>query len=145
MGTATFDFADDINGVDVIPTITIDDFLKQDKYKLSGRILVKIDTEGFEVDVLKGMLNLLKTKKVTLWVEVTGETWLEVYTLLTKMNYYLVDYVGMNFLFIQSEKHQIKITRLLTDVFNRIKTQRKLVNENTRLQKEIDNLKKGGK
>ncbi len=53
-----------------IPTMTLDKFVEE--YKLSYVDFIKIDTEGFEPFVIKGMSNILKTYSPVIYFEVHG-------------------------------------------------------------------------
>lgn len=45
-----------------------------DSLELKEKIgFVKIDTEGFEVGVMKGMMNIAKRDKPVFWIETSGE------------------------------------------------------------------------
>ena len=59
---------------------------------------VKIDTEGCEVSVLKGMSRLLEQYMPVLWIEAGKDTILEVLSLLRPKGYVLTDMVGANVL-----------------------------------------------
>ncbi|GAA0137516.1 hypothetical protein YSY43_43570 [Paenibacillus sp. YSY-4.3] len=65
---------------------------------------IKIDVEGYELEVLKGMNNILKHSHPTLWIEVTSETVKSVYAYLSQFNYQIQDYYDFNFLFVYDVK-----------------------------------------
>lgn len=97
MGSTTFEYADD--GISVID---IDSFVTENNIETID--FVKIDTEGFEVDVLKGSLKILEKFKPNIWIEVRTDTLEEVRKILTNLGYDLVDIDTFNFLFIQKDK-----------------------------------------
>ena len=47
--------------------ITLDNFIKKNKIK--GQIILKIDVDGFEMDVLKSSIKTLKNKKPVIYIE----------------------------------------------------------------------------
>lgn len=49
--------------------------------------LVKIDVEGFEINVLKGMLSTLKKNNPYILIEITNENFNEAYSILSKIGY----------------------------------------------------------
>ena len=53
-------------------------------------IVIKIDTEGFEYNVLKGASKLLKNNKVFCQVEIKDKNMNNVFTFFKKINYNLV-------------------------------------------------------
>ena len=63
-----------------VSCITLDDFLLQSQ--LSTPSLIKIDVEGSELDILKGMKNTLLEKKDTVLMVEVSENYQEVFSLL---------------------------------------------------------------
>lgn len=122
MGGTSFISTNDDNEDNIEKFQSLDFFIKNTlKKEIKGRILIKIDTEGFEVKVLNGMTNLLKLEKSMVWVEITKNTWKEVYEILINNGFFLVDIIGMNFLFLKSEQHEIPQKKILVELFNRMK------------------------
>jgi FkbM family methyltransferase len=74
-GTFTFrEIPNVVEAVDV-PVTVGDELLASIRSGFSGRTLVKIDTEGYEHHVLRGMKNLIASPNVAFVVEITDE-WL---------------------------------------------------------------------
>jgi len=72
-----------------------------DSYGLKDVDLVKIDTEGHELQVLRGMQNILQNDKPTLVVEVWRHEQEELLDFLDQFGYKRVQLQGMNWLFHQ--------------------------------------------
>jgi len=67
---------------------------------------VKIDTEGYEENVLEGMKETIKAHHPDLWIEVGKETVVEVVNRLQEEGYLLKDVSGCNFLFLYGKRHR---------------------------------------
>lgn len=65
---------------------------------------IKIDVEGYELEVLKGMNNILEHSHPTLWIEVTSETVKSVCAYLSHFDYQIQDYYDFNLLFVYDVK-----------------------------------------
>lgn len=71
---------------------------------------IKIDVEGFELNVLKGMKNILKMAEASLWIEVDEKNAKLIYEFLTQIGYFVSDFVlssSNNILFTKQEKNKI--------------------------------------
>jgi FkbM family methyltransferase len=53
----------------VVPSTTIDDYVQ--KNQLKGHLIIKIDTQGAEIEVLEGMVEVLENRNVTYVLEFT--------------------------------------------------------------------------
>lgn len=73
----------DIGGIQII---SIDDFSIRDQVDF-----IKIDVEGFEVNVIKGMKQLLKKDKPILWIEIFQDNYQEMLTLLNELGYSMIE------------------------------------------------------
>lgn len=95
LGSATFEYSDDAQGE--IEIVSIDEFVKGNNIKKID--FVKIDTEGFEESVLKGMTDTLVRFTPTIWIEVNFESFENVNRLLMDNGYTLVSIKGSNLLY----------------------------------------------
>lgn len=78
IGGATIELSDDGN----IPILSIDSL------ELKERIgFVKIDTEGFEVGVMKGMMKTVQRDKPVFWIETSGEKFETIKRMLEPLGY----------------------------------------------------------
>ncbi len=84
-----------------IKIISGDTFLVNKKYSVD---LIKIDVEGFEIDVLKGFKKTVKEYKPILWIEVNLDTLEEVLKILDCYNYKIIDILKFNILTIHETK-----------------------------------------
>ena len=89
----------DANSVDVI---SIDSFVAEKGISEIG--FVKIDTEGFEENVLLGMKEVLRTMSPALWIEVSAESHKNVFDILLPLGYKIIDVSGFNVLFLPAAK-----------------------------------------
>jgi len=55
-----------------VRVVSLDHLISSEKTPLPD--FIKIDVEGFEFDVLKGMINILENKKPNLYIEIHGAT-----------------------------------------------------------------------
>lgn len=101
MGATTLEYNDDCDGIEVVD---IDSLVQENEIK-DVIDFVKIDTEGFEVDVLKGMELVLQSMHPDIWVEVGADTCNEVFDKLEQTGYCAVDIEGANVLFLSKERH----------------------------------------
>lgn len=101
-GGTTFQYADGEND-GYTEIISIDEFVKDNGVKQIG--LIKIDTEGFEMDALQGAMNTLHRDRPFIWVEVSNETHKQVREMLEGLQYDLADVEAFNMLFIPNEKN----------------------------------------
>ncbi|MBQ3379191.1 MAG: FkbM family methyltransferase [Clostridia bacterium] len=102
LGATTFQFSDSEEDGKTAEVKTLDSIAKQ--LKLREIDLVKIDTEGFEVSVLKGMTAILEKDRPVLWVECGGTSVSTVLEFLQARNYIPVDLESANLLFFPKEK-----------------------------------------
>lgn len=91
------------NKIDGSVKVTTLDSLIQ-KYKIIPDF-VKIDVEGSELSVLRGMSSVLKKHKPKLWLEVTQETVEDVIDILSKSGYLLVDASAFNMFFMHKSNN----------------------------------------
>lgn len=98
-GATTFQYAQ--NSDEGSRIAALDDLVEQ--YQLQDTDFIKIDTEGFELSVLKGMSKLLKKNTPVLWIEVTKDTVEGVMLILQSLHYVLVDMEDANILCIPKE------------------------------------------
>lgn len=61
------------------------------KFKKEDNLAIKIDVEGHELNVLKGMQNLLKSNKCILQIEIFDKNFDSINSLLIKNNFVLID------------------------------------------------------
>jgi FkbM family methyltransferase len=85
--------------------ISADSFVSQTN--IENIAFVKIDTEGFEVLILSGMVEVLKKNKPIIWIEVSYESYRDVKAFMSKHNYRLLDYSGFNMLYTSYSDHNI--------------------------------------
>ena len=99
--------------------ISLDQFVQD--ARLSSVDLIKIDTEGFETDVLQGALTLIRKLRPVIWVEVSHQTFEVVMEILKAQQYDLADVEGFNMLFFPKEKNvnglHIEHKKLLSALF----------------------------
>ena len=101
-GATTLEETNDENTEDVMEIVDIDSF--SDENSIEQIDFVKIDTEGFEEKVLLGMKNVISKFKPILWIEVSHETYRDVFSYLFNYNYKIIDIEGFNVLFISEKK-----------------------------------------
>jgi methyltransferase, FkbM family len=143
-GTSTI-VLDSVSGEEVIVKVT-------DELELPLPNFVKIDVEGFEYEVLKGMRETLIKSKPDLWVEVDEKNSIEVVKFLSEIGYGIEDYVlqaSNNILFknnINCDENTIKIfTSLLEESAQKRKNWidlGKRISQFTFEQSKANNLKK---
>lgn len=71
---------------------------------------IKIDVEGFELNVLKGMKNILKNSNASLWIEIDEKNAKSIYEFLTEIGYFVSDFVlssSNNILFTKQKKDRV--------------------------------------
>lgn len=73
---------------------------------------VKIDTEGFEENVLSGMENTLSKYYPDLWIEISCQSFHGIIQKLQNIGYILVDIDGFNLLFLHKSRHDNTIQSL---------------------------------
>lgn len=75
--------------------------------KLPRVDLIKIDTEGFELEVLKGMVYVLDKYHPIIWVECSEESIKDVIHILSKYDYQLFDIEEANVLFLKAKEQPV--------------------------------------
>lgn len=86
-----------------------------DNLQLESPDFVKIDVEGFELNVLNGMQSIIKESKPILWIEIFSDSFGKVDSILTENGYVLVDRWLDNYVYLPLAKYS-------TDqIFNLIK------------------------
>lgn len=112
-GSTTFEYSQ--NSSEGSQAAALDDLVEQ--YHLQNTDFIKIDTEGFELSVLRGMSKLLAKNTPVLWIEVTKNTIVGVMNILRPLGYVLVDMDGANILCIPEEKakQRISVDQLLVN------------------------------
>jgi len=66
--------------------------VKIDDLDLPVPDFIKIDTEGFEVQVLEGMKETLKKSEAFVWIEIGEENAMEVYQIMNNLGFEVIDY-----------------------------------------------------
>ena len=113
LGATTFQYSEP--GDELTAEVRTLDSVSED-LQLTGIGLVKIDTEGFELSVLKGMQGILERDRPVLWVECGPESIPEILRILREKKYLLLRLEGANLLFFPAEKApegEISTERLL--------------------------------
>lgn len=70
---------------------------------------VKIDTEGFELPVLRGMRHILEKERPALWIEAGKDTVADIWDLLAPLQYRLAAMSAANLLFLPGEKRDAPV------------------------------------
>lgn len=104
---------------DEIEIISLDSFIEEENIKSVD--FIKIDVEGFEVSVIRGMLELLNKFKPDLWIEVGLDTFREIFEILMPLGYVLVDVEGFNVLLLHESRHnkikEVEQNKILEKMF----------------------------
>ncbi len=100
MGSTSFKY--DEEATNFIEVTSVDIFVEENN--INKIDFIKIDTEGFEIDVLLGALQTITFNKPVLWVEIKLDTYKQVLQILKDINYTLVDINAFNFLLLPNEK-----------------------------------------
>ena len=95
-GATSFEYTSDESYEDDIRVVTLDSV--KEMLGIQEVSFVKIDTEGFEMSVLKGMKGIIEKDKPALWIEVSEETVCEVINYLDVYDYQLAKISGANLL-----------------------------------------------
>jgi len=117
LGGTTFQMTEEVAG-EVIPVTALDDFVEREGVETVD--FIKIDTEGFEIDVLRGAKEILKKSRPIVWVEVSAESHAQVVNMLEEHRYELADMVGFNLLFIPAEKNQADLSVSRADLLRNL-------------------------
>jgi len=120
-GTAKISKNSDIDG-ETVRIVTLDSL------NLPLPDFIKIDVEGFELNVLKGMKNILKKSKAPIWIEIDEETCEEVYSLLLEFGYGILSFNlenDNNFIF-SKEKELCNNNLLIRELLTQVQDKRKI-------------------
>ncbi len=120
-GTAKISKDGDFNG-ETVKVVTMDSL------NLPLPDFIKIDVEGFELDVLKGMKNVLKKSIAPIWIEIDEETCEAVYSLLLECGYEIISFNlenDNNFIF-SSKKEFCGDNLLIRELLTQVKEKRKI-------------------
>ena len=104
LGSTSFVYTTD-KQESAIQITDLDSFSKDNQ--ISTVDFIKIDTEGFELLVLKGMRELIKKCHPDIWVEVSYTTYSEVIDFLQAEGYILHDIDQFNLLFLHPTRHSM--------------------------------------
>lgn len=108
-GATTLQYADENQTGETMQVVTLDS--AAEKLDLKRIDFVKIDTEGFELRVLRGMKGVIESSRPVLWIEVGEDTVIDVLNFLKPYHYELARMEGANLLFLPPESADItKIT-----------------------------------
>lgn len=93
-----------------------------DELNLPAPDFVKIDVEGYEVYVLRGMIKTLEKSNALVWIEVIPETMSEIAKLMDTLDFEVVDfgygtYPHIDFLFCKKGKHTLLEYKLIPRIF----------------------------
>nr|WP_154894962.1 FkbM family methyltransferase [Paenibacillus xylanexedens] len=94
--------------------------------------LVKIDVEGYELDVLQGMINILEKSSPTIWIEI-NENFNQVDHFLSELEYELVEKNNFNFIYVKVKDPTQRVSAL-------INFKKNMVHQNNELTKDKWNL-----
>ncbi|MDP3034345.1 MAG: FkbM family methyltransferase [Methanobacteriaceae archaeon] len=98
LGATSLSFVEDETDIKIVSG---DLFLFDKNYSID---LIKIDVEGFEIDVLKGFKKTIDIEKPILWIEVNLDTLEEVLKILEYHDYRIIDVLKFNILAIHKSK-----------------------------------------
>lgn len=87
-----------------IEIVDIDSMVKNEEILLPVDF-IKIDTEGFEEKVFKGMEHVLATMMPDIWVELGEDTCVEILNRMRGLDYIVADIEGANILFLAAKRH----------------------------------------
>lgn len=97
-------FTENGDSDEYVELITLDAFIRENN--IDNLDFVKIDTEGFEIDVLQGMRQAIENFYPDLWIEVSANSFLKIIELLEPSGYVLADVEGFNMLFLHKKRHE---------------------------------------
>ena len=100
LGGVTYEVANNKDSSDSA-MISIDEFVVQNSIEKID--FVKIDTEGFEVEVLDGMQKTLTRSRPTIWIEVSAKSYRTVMGKLEILGYQSVDISDLNMLYVHED------------------------------------------
>jgi FkbM family methyltransferase len=119
-----------------IELIALDDFFSN----IPKIDFVKIDVEGFEVEVLKGMKKTISKYKPKIWLEVQKTTFLEVNEILENFGYKILDYDetrDFNLLYIYSDTNFINFDEVFSKMLNYCWKSKDLHTKNLRFKSDF--------
>ena len=102
-GGTTF-VLDTAEAEETVELVAIDEFIVENEIKNID--FVKIDTEGFELDILYGFMLGIENFKPDFWIEVSANSFSDVINFLEPFGYVLVDIEGFNLLFLHPHRHE---------------------------------------
>lgn len=115
MGGTVFTYDKDISSKGselAIDVIDLDSYVKEQG--ITQVDFIKIDTEGFELDVLKGAKTLLGTHKPVVWFEAWDKNWVAVYKQMAEFGYYIKETINDDYLYVPIESIDIESMKDLT-------------------------------
>jgi len=77
---------DDSPDTEIVEVVTIDEL------ELPVPDFIKIDTEGYEIQVLQGMRRTLEKSNAYIWIEIDTENALKVYQIMKSLGYEVIDF-----------------------------------------------------
>lgn len=123
-GATTFEYANDSSDDEDIFIVTLDSV--REMLELYQVDFVKIDTEGFELDVLNGMKKILQDNQPALWIEAGESTAVNVVDLLRQYDYQFAKIQGANLLFlpprlaVEDQVSDMELLRSNMSLLNRV-------------------------
>ena len=102
--------AKETNDDEQINTITIDSL------DLQGVDFVKVDVEGMELHVLKGMINTIRKFRPCMYIEITATNKVSVGELMQELKYKIINIKNDDYLVIPAEKIRIENGQVLFDI-----------------------------
>ena len=108
LGGTTFTCTDNFSvpgNYDTVRMTSVDLYAEQHNLTIDA---MKIDTEGFELAVLKGAEKTLQKDMPALWIEVSGNTHAAVREYLQSLGYRLIDIMHINVLYLHSSKTDLQ-------------------------------------
>lgn len=96
------DLSNQQENANTMDIVDIDSFVRDNEIEKVD--FVKIDTEGFEEKVISGMMEVITKFKPALWIEVSPQSYKNVFQILNELEYVVVDIEGFNVLLMQKDK-----------------------------------------
>jgi|GEM_PF-2214550 len=120
LGATTLE-GSDVQTEDHIKIVSIDSFFTEDDILAD---FIKIDTEGWEMQVLHGMTQLLSLSHPTIWVEASSTSIYALWELMTKFGYVLADIRAYNMLWLHPERvpevQQVETSKIIMEMYEHI-------------------------
>ncbi len=101
-GATSLKYEDELSS-GTIEIIDLDSFVGENN--INSVDFIKIDVEGFELSVIKGMEKILDRHKPDLWIEVGTETFKQIFDILIPLGYVISDIEGFNVLLLNECRH----------------------------------------